>query len=409
LTDPGFDFSVLCEFRARLLEGKAEQRLLDTLLTLGRERGWLKARGKQRTDSTHVLAAVRALNRVECVGETLRNALNTLAEIAPDWLGERLPLDWIDRYAKRFASIRLPQQKAERERLAITIGEDGFALMKRLRQSDAPTSLWSLPEVQLLRLVWIQNYVFQEGKLGWRDTKDMPTAAQSINSPHDPQARYSIKRDTTWSGYKVHFTETCDDASPHLITPVQTTVATTQDGQVTATVHADLKTADLLPARHLVDEAYLDAQLLVESPRTYGIDLYGPVARESSWQAVANEGFGNRQFQVDWDNQRVQCPQGKASSQWKPSTDASGNEVIFVKFARSTCGECPHRSQCTRSKTTGRELSLRPQEQYLALQTARERQKIRLGSRMRTRTALGRHGQSMCLFKVGAATSTLRP
>lgn len=86
LTDPGFDYSVLCEFRTRLVRGEAEQRLFETVLSLARQHSWLKARGKQRTDSTHVLAAIHALNRLENVGETLRHALNVLAEAAPDWL-----------------------------------------------------------------------------------------------------------------------------------------------------------------------------------------------------------------------------------------------------------------------------------------------------------------------------------
>lgn len=378
LTDPGFDFSVLCEFRARLLDGQAELRLLETLLTLARSRGWLKAGGKQRTDSTHVLAAVRALNRIECVGETLRHALNTLAVVAPDWLSGYLRAEWVDRYAKRFASIRLPQQKAEREELALTIGADGFEVMALLQQADAPSALWALPEVQTLRQVWVQNYAFVEDKLTWRDTKDMPPAAQSINSPHDPEARYSIKRDTTWSGYKVHFTETCDEDSPHLIDHVQTTPATTQDGQVTAIVHADLKEANLLPERHLVDEAYLDAELLVESPRAYGIDLYGPVAREGSWQAVADQGFAQSQFAIDWEAEQVTCPRGKTSRSWKPQKDAAANDVIAVKFSVTDCQACAVQAQCTRSRSGRRELGIRPKEQYLALQAARARQKTRV-------------------------------
>jgi transposase len=74
LTDPGFDFSVLSEFRARLVEAKREETLLQSVLELCQQRGWLKTRGKQRTDSTHVLAAIRTINRLECVGETLRAA-----------------------------------------------------------------------------------------------------------------------------------------------------------------------------------------------------------------------------------------------------------------------------------------------------------------------------------------------
>lgn len=86
LTDPGFDASVLSEFRARLVEGHAEERLLEKMLTLFGQKGWLKARGRQRTDSTHVLAKIRALNRVLCVWETMRAALNSLAVVAPDRL-----------------------------------------------------------------------------------------------------------------------------------------------------------------------------------------------------------------------------------------------------------------------------------------------------------------------------------
>src|SRR5450759_4887652 len=102
LTDPGFDYSILSEFRARLLAGGAEERLLTTLLNLFRERGLLKAGGRQRTDSTHVLAAIRHLNRLELVGETMRYALNELAQSVPNWLTELTPADWYERYGRRF-------------------------------------------------------------------------------------------------------------------------------------------------------------------------------------------------------------------------------------------------------------------------------------------------------------------
>jgi transposase len=84
LPDDGVDFSALSEFRPRLVRGSLEQTLLATLLTRCQERGWLTARGRQRTDSTHSLGAVKALNQLELVGETLRHALNILATVAPD-------------------------------------------------------------------------------------------------------------------------------------------------------------------------------------------------------------------------------------------------------------------------------------------------------------------------------------
>lgn len=108
MTDSGFDASVLSEFRDRLIAGQAEQLLLDSLLERLQELGLLKARGRQRTDSTHVLAAIRTLNRLSCVGETLRQALNALAAEAPDWLRDHVPHDWFDRYGRRLEEARLP-------------------------------------------------------------------------------------------------------------------------------------------------------------------------------------------------------------------------------------------------------------------------------------------------------------
>src|ERR671939_352270 len=126
LTDPGFDHSVLCEFRARLLAGSAEERLLERVLEACRDLGLVKARGRQRTDATHVLAAVRALNRLELVAETLRAALNALAVAVPDWLRALAPAEWYERYSRRIEDARLPQSEAKRDAYARQVGEDGL-------------------------------------------------------------------------------------------------------------------------------------------------------------------------------------------------------------------------------------------------------------------------------------------
>ncbi len=130
LDDPGFDSSVLSEFRARLIAGEAEYLLLDTLLARCRERQLLKARGRQRRGTrlrvaTHVLAAVRALNRLELVGETLRHALNALAVAAPAWLVAHSQPAWADCYAWRVDDYRLPAGQEARQALADDIGADG--------------------------------------------------------------------------------------------------------------------------------------------------------------------------------------------------------------------------------------------------------------------------------------------
>jgi transposase len=125
LTDPGFDHTVLSEFRSRLVKSQAEQLLLDALLTRCRDLGLLKKRGRQRTDSTHVLAAVRVLNRLERVGETLRAALNDLAVVAPEWLQAFAPAEWYERYGERIENYDLPKTEQGRLALAATIGADG--------------------------------------------------------------------------------------------------------------------------------------------------------------------------------------------------------------------------------------------------------------------------------------------
>ena len=163
LDDPGFDHSVLCEFRARLLEGGAEERLLGKLLEACQARGLLKARGRQRSDTTHVLAAIRALNRLELVGETLRAALNELATVAPDWLRAAAPKAWYERYALRVEDGRLPRTAAEREAYARAVGDDGFALLDRLDEPATPEELRGLPKVEILRQVWARHFVREDG------------------------------------------------------------------------------------------------------------------------------------------------------------------------------------------------------------------------------------------------------
>src|SRR2546429_3648777 len=158
LTDPGFDFSVLSEFRDRLLASSAAELLLEKLLECCRAMGWLKARGSQRTDSTHVLAAIRVLNRLELVAETLRAALNAVATVAPDWLQGLAPLEWYERYGKRIEDVRLPKDTADREAYAQMVGEDGFHFLDALEAAEAPQEARELPILESLRRTWQRHY-----------------------------------------------------------------------------------------------------------------------------------------------------------------------------------------------------------------------------------------------------------
>jgi transposase len=129
LHDPGFDCTLLHDLRERLLAHDATQRCLDTFLTACKARGWLKARGTQRTDATHVLAAMRTRNRLALALETLRAALNQLSEADPQWVRQWVPLEWYQHYGPRAESFRLPKEASKRDALAVQIGADGYALM----------------------------------------------------------------------------------------------------------------------------------------------------------------------------------------------------------------------------------------------------------------------------------------
>ncbi len=224
LTDPGFDHTVLSEFRSRLVEGNAEQRLLDLLLEQCREGGWLKARGRQRTDSTHVLARIRALNRTLCVAQTMVYVLNVLSEVAPDWILTHVPAEWVERYGKRLEHERLPKEEEERKQYANQVGADGWMLLDALDAPATPDWMKMLPAITTLRTMWEQQFEPREQGGRWRQEPALP-ATQLITSPYDLDARNGKKRTTFWLGYKVHFTQTCDEDAPQLITHVETTPA----------------------------------------------------------------------------------------------------------------------------------------------------------------------------------------
>jgi transposase len=389
LTDPGFDASVLSEFRARLVAGDVALSLLDTLLARCRTAGLLKARGRQRTDSTHVLAAVRVLNRLEGVGETLRHALNALATVAPDWLRPHLAPEWgawAERYGARFDVSRLPKDPAAREAVAVAIGADGYHLLRAVYAPDAPPWLRTVPAVETLRQVWVQQFhapdapdapdAAAEGRWRprWRASTDIPPAAQMIHSPHDVEARFSLKRETKWTGYKVHLTEVCDLDVPHLITHVDTTPATTQDVARLAPIHAALAAKDLLPREHLVDTGYVDAEGLVGSQTDHGVRVIGPALPDNSWQARAGQGFDVAHFTVDWAQRQATCPQGQTSVKWSPTHNTLGHEIINLRFPKTACRVCPSRAACTSSAEGPREITVQPRAQHEALQALRRAQ-----------------------------------
>ena len=377
LHDPGFDFTLLHDFRQRLLAHEAGQRFLDTFLATCKVRGWIKARGTQRTDSTHVLAAIRTLHRVECVREALQYALNQLSAADPTWVQQHVPLDWYRRYGLRADQTRLPKDASKREALTRQIGADGYQLLDGVWAADSVPYLRDLPALEALRQIWLQQYYrctapgFET--LRWRTTEEQPPAAVRITSPYELEARYCTKRDTQWVGYKLHLSETCEPAHPDLITQVLTTPSTTPDCTMGPPIVQDLAARDLLPGTHLFDSGYVDADFLVTAQQ-HQIDVVGPPFGSYSWQHKIAQGYDLQAFVLDWDAQQARCPQGHTSVKWTPGHDVSGDPVFRIRFDKATCHACPTRQVCTTAKDAPRQLTVRPQAHHEAMQAARQRQ-----------------------------------
>jgi hypothetical protein len=208
---------VLTGFRQRLIDHGLEEKVLDLLLARLSELGTVKAGGRQRTGSTHVLAAVRSVNRLEFPAETLRAALEVLSAVAPDWLATHIDAERVQRYGARADSYRLPQGEDKRTNLAVQMGTDGFDLLEAIHADHTPAWLREIPAVAVLRTVWIRQYhrtvIDGRQEVAWRKDNDLPPSGERICSPYDTDARYATKRGSGWEGYQVHLSEICDDVS----------------------------------------------------------------------------------------------------------------------------------------------------------------------------------------------------
>jgi transposase len=216
-------------------------------------------------------------------------------------------------YGPRFDSYHLPKSKSELEKVQLRIGHDGSHLLSAIYAADAPQFLLMLPSVQIMRKVCMQQCYFDNLQLNWRSRDQLPPNKLLIESPSSPEARNRTKRRTNWTGYTVHLTETCDKEMPLIITNVETTPATTTDGEMTSVIHEELADKECLPNVHFVDSAYTTADNLADAAKA-DVDLCGPVAGDPSWQARAKQGFDIPHFEIDWENRSATCPNGTSAS-----------------------------------------------------------------------------------------------
>jgi transposase len=378
LTYAGFDPSVLSDFRDRLerREGEGARRVLDKLLARLKEIGMLRAHGTQRTDSLSVLGAVRDLTRLELAMESVRLALRALQDDAEglawllaSFLAERLD-EWSERYAHWTQEERLVREggeagRREAARLAAVSGEDARTLLKALQEPTTPARLRTLPAVVVLASMFEQQYEVSDEAVRWRD-KVQVSGEQTLQTPHDPDVRWSCKRGEGWRGFKLQVTETVEEDLPRVITDVHTHSACGNDSQQLSGIHERLQERGLLPQTHLADTTYISGENMAESEQR-GVYLLGPAYPDTSAQARLEGGVTQEQFEVDYERQQVRCPGGAVSKQWLLAREHGVVRGVQIAFDAKDCAGCALYSRCVMSK------SMAPVGRRLLLVNHRER------------------------------------
>jgi len=405
LTYPGFDASVLCEFRQRLVAHHAERRVFDAFLRRLKERGFLKGRAVQRTDSLAIIAAVRELDLLELVMETLRLALEAIARHDPAWRKAHVPDAWLQHYGPWTQAERLIREtgtraSAEAKRLLSRAGQDGFALLDVLEAEDA-AQLRGLAAVEILRTVWTQQYQRLEPHQGPLltasgieadvqakadvevrssiQTRPAPALddgqrGRVIVTPHDPEVRWATKQGHAWGGYKLHLTETATEDAPLLITDLDIVAAAVYDSQAVDAIQARLHARTLLPETHLADAGYVNG-LTIQSSLGYGVDLLGPISADTYGMSRKEKILPPEAFTVDVENKQASCPGGHPARLWSlyQHSGRKGRSLVSIAWDKQTCSQCPLRQQCLPPGQLQRILRLSPY--YTLLTTRRTEQK----------------------------------
>ncbi len=356
----GFHPTRLVTFRARLCQAGLTDLVFDTVVDGLKQAGLVRERGKQRLDSTHVVGVVAKMNRLECVRETLRLALESLPEDAME--GDALAWALLcERYCKTSVDWR-DQNKASLQQKMVQAGEDAAALLGWWEQQAGRWGQKAETQFALLQRVFGEQFEPVEDAL----TPCRSTPSGGVVNPHDPEAQWSSKdprNETAWRGYKAQVVETVPEdgekkpkgePTEQFITAVVTTEAITSDIEGMSRVLQSQKEHHAIePSELFTDAGYITDDTLYEAQQA-GRELIGP-ARPSPKHL---QGFTSEDFFVDVDddgNPTALCPAGELNTQCALITEGSGSQYYRFEWSYK-CDTCPRRKQCTKSKAGRRQL-----------------------------------------------------
>jgi transposase len=355
LDDSGFHYSDLCNFRKRLLSHGKESLIFDELLESIRTLGFLKKRKYQRSDSTHVLAKVCHLSRLENLSEGLRLALRAIEKADAVFYQVKLPAPYREQWDTRLNDYRMTDE--ERKQALERAGQDIRWLLEFLKTNRA--SFLSLPELEVLQTLFQQNFtIHAQAVQQLLLRKQCANGKEKIQTPHDPEAHYSTKRGKSWTGYKMHVTETANDKGEvNFITDVVTTNACDRDNETLPQIQENIEKRNLNPDQQFTDKAYITGNNLANS-QDHGIKLMGEASQ------LANNGlFTADDFIIDHETKTATCPAGCTSCSWRKFETGKHKGDIQISFGQQ-CQHCSQKERCTKNKR-GRLLRLHSHYQLL--------------------------------------------
>lgn len=272
----------------------------------------------------------------------------------------KIPVDYKEHWGKPLNDYQMTDK--ERKEALERVGQDIHWLLDFLKTNRA--SFLRLPELEVLQTLFSQHFTIQSKEVHLK--KEATNGKEKIQTPHDPEARYSTKRGKSWTGYKAHITETANEKGEvNFVTDVTTTNACEQDSETLPQIQENLAEHGLKPEQQFVDKGYTTGDNLADSQEK-GIELTGEV------NELNNNGlYTADEFTIDYESETATCPAGCASCSWKEFESGKHQGEIQISFGQQ-CQVCPQRDKCTGNKA-GR--TLRLHRHYKLLKARREESK----------------------------------
>lgn len=338
----GFDASVLCNFRKRLVEHGCEEMIFGHVLEQMRSLGLLANRRKVRVDATALVANVATLSRADLISETLRVAVCELWDACPELRGHAELARLYDKYGEE---VWLGREGSGEGRLT-RLGCEGFVLLEFFELVERPRAR-TLECRDLLARVLEENFERSDGDDDPRPLEGDELGKDRIVTPHEPDVRVGTKKHKSWVGNKVHLVETADTGVPNFVVDVLVTEPTVPDVNVTLKIID--RAREVLPEAEvlLADSGYASAENS-EKASEHGMDLVSPPLANTSTKDI----FSAERFIIDFATRTATCPARHTTDRWYP-----GERGIRIRFRKSVCAACPLRSECTTAKD-GRSLHI---------------------------------------------------